>query len=168
MPTQTALDLDIEVTVREGDSSTQRGALLEVLAKRVLVSLQHDHVSTNVRVTGCELDVIATERQTGAKVLVECKAYRDRSISAEVLTKMLGNLVVHDYQAAWLITTAKLGKDAAGIVDSLREKGYETRQKLRVYEPTELINLLISTNYVVDPAQLELSPTFKPCRTGHY
>lgn len=56
-----ALDLAIEITVKEGDSSTQRGALLESLAKRVLIALQHDHVETTVRVTGCELDVIARE-----------------------------------------------------------------------------------------------------------
>ena len=135
MTYHTIPDVEVEVTVKEGDSSTQRGALLESLAKRVLVALQHDHVKTDVRVTGCELDIIATERQTGAKVVVECKAYRDRTISADVLTKMLGNLMVHDFQAAWLITTAKLGKDASGLVENFRAKSIEKRQQLRVYEP---------------------------------
>ncbi len=50
MTHQTMLDIEVEVTVKEGDSSTQRGALLESLAKRVLVALQHDHVKTDVRV----------------------------------------------------------------------------------------------------------------------
>jgi Holliday junction resolvase-like predicted endonuclease len=156
MAHQTILDIEVEVTVKEGDSSTQRGALLESLAKRVLVALQHDHVKTDVRVTGCELDIIATERQTGAKVVVECKAYRDRTISADVLTKMLGNLMVHEFQAAWLITTAKLGKDASGLVESFRAKSVEKRQQLRVYEPKALVDLLVSIGQVKDPNQLQL------------
>src|SRR5690242_6639101 len=122
MSNQSMLEVEVEVTVKEGDSSTQRGALLESLAKRVLVALQHEYVKTDVRVTGCELDILAIEKQTGAKVAVECKAYRDRTISADVLTKMLGNIMVHDLQAAWLITTSKLGKDASGIVASMQIK----------------------------------------------
>ena len=79
------LNISVEVTVKEGDSSKQRGDLLENLSKRLLSRLQYEHISTEVRVTGCELDVIAREKQSGKRALVECKAYRDRNISAEVL-----------------------------------------------------------------------------------
>lgn len=151
-----SFDLAIEVTVKDGDTSTQRGALLESLAKRVLIALQHEHVTTDIRVTGCELDVIAQDRQSGAKVLVECKAYRDRAISADVLTKMLGNLFVHGYSSAWLLTTAKLGKDAKGIVDKFKEKPIAERQQLRVYDPQALIELLISTGQICGPEILQL------------
>lgn len=156
MSNQAMLEIEVEVTVKEGDSSTQRGALLESLAKRVLVTLQHDYVKTDVRVTGCELDILATERQTGAKVAVECKAYRDQTISADVLTKMLGNLMVHDFQATWLITTARLGKDASGIVANMQAKSVDKRQQLRVYEPKALVDLLVSIGQVKDPHQLDL------------
>lgn len=129
------LDLQIEVTVKEGDTSSERGALLEKLVKRVLYALQYEHVTTTVRVTGCELDVVATEKQTGSKVLVECKAYRDKTISADVLTKLMGNLDFYDeYKAGWLITTAKLGKDAKGLVDRHRNREPSKRERLRVYE----------------------------------
>ncbi|MGR2927811.1 nSTAND1 domain-containing NTPase [Acidithiobacillus ferriphilus] len=167
MSNQTVLDIEVEVTVKDGDSSTQRGVLLESLAKRVLVALQHDYVNTSVRVTGCELDIIATDRQTGARVVVECKAYRDRTISADVLTKMLGNLVVHDFQSAWLITTARLGKDASGIVSNMQAKSIDKRQILRVYEPKELVELLVSIGQIKDPNQLELSDALQtlPNRT---
>lgn len=167
MPNRSGIEIDIEVTVKEGDSSTQRGALLEGLAKRVLTALQHDYVQTNVRITGCELDIIAKDRQSGARILVECKAYRDRTIAADVLTKMLGNLMVHDYQAAWLITTAKLGKDATGLVQVFREKEIEKRQQLRVYEPVELVDLLVSVGQIIDPTRLEMASTLPtlPTRT---
>lgn len=148
--------MEVEVTVKQGDSSTERGDLLEDLAKRVLGALQHEHVSTNVRVTGCELDVIASDKQTGAKVIVECKAYRDQAVSADTLTKLVGNTIFHDYQSAWLITTSKLSKDAKGLWDIQRAKAVGERQRLRVYGPYELVDLLISTGHVVDPASLVL------------
>ncbi|MES2949500.1 MAG: restriction endonuclease [Pseudomonadota bacterium] len=149
-------DLSIEVTVKEGDTSTQRGALLESLAKRVLLSLQYEHVTTDVRLTGCELDIVAQDKQSTAQVIVECKAYRDRTISADVLTKMLGNLFLHSYVSAWLLTTANLGKDAKGVVDKFKEKPINERQKLRVYGPKELIELLISTGQICSPETLPL------------
>lgn len=156
MPVIDQFDLSIEVTVKEGDTSTQRGALLESLAKKVLASLQYEHISTEVRVTGCELDLTARDKQSTAQVIVECKAYRDKTISADVLTKMLGNLYVHDYSSAWLLTTANLGKDAKGLVEKFKHKPIEERQKLRVYGPKELIELLISTRKVCSPETLQL------------
>lgn len=156
MTSAEALDLEVEVTVKQGDSSTERGELLEKLAMRVLGALQHEHVSTSVRVTGCELDVIASEKQTGAKIIVECKAYRDQAVSADTLTKLVGNTILHDYQSAWLITTSKLSKDAKGLWDIQRAKPVAERQRLRVYGPKELVDLLVSTGHVVDPASLSL------------
>lgn len=46
--------------------------------------------------TGCELDVVATDKQTGAQILVEWKAYSDKTISADVLTKLMGNLTLYE------------------------------------------------------------------------
>lgn len=131
--------------------------MLESLVKRVLTALQYDHVRTTVRVTGCELDVVATDKQTGAQILVECKAYRDRTISADVLTKLMGNLTFHeDFKAGWVITTSKLGKDASGLMESLRSKDVAKRERLRVWEPQQLIELLISTRQVVSPDILNI------------
>jgi hypothetical protein len=151
------LDLQIEVTVKEGDSSSERGALLEALAKRILIALQYEHVSTEVRITGCELDVVAQDKQTGVRALVECKAYRDKTISADVLRKLVGTITFHDdYQSAWLISTAKLGKEAAGLVSKFREKNLDSRVQLRVYGPSELIDLLVTTRQIVSPSLLSL------------
>jgi hypothetical protein len=154
------IDLQIEVTVKEGDSSTERGKLLEGLVKRVLLALQYEHVRTTVRVNGCELDVVAQDKQTGSQVFVECKAYRDKTISAEVLTKLMGNLAFHEeYKAAWLVTTGRLGKDAAGLVEQHKAKTSEKRERLRVWEPTQLIELLVSTRQVVPAESLKLPPS---------
>jgi len=151
-------DVSVEVTVKEGDSSKERGDLLENLAKRALLALQHEHVRTEVRVTGCELDLIATESQTGKRIVLECKAYRDRNISADILTKMLGNVVVHDYDSAWLLTTSRLGKDAAGTLAEIRASPAKSKL-LRIYDSESLINLLVSTGQIVSPDKLALPTT---------
>lgn len=151
-------NLQVEVTVKDGDSSTERGALLENLVMRVLSALQYEHVRTDVRVTGCELDVVGKDKQTGTQVLVECKAYRDKCISGDVLTKLMGNLTFHDeYKSGWLITTGHLSKDASGLVEQLRLKTSEQRERLRVWEPADLIALLESTGQIVSPSALQLT-----------
>ncbi|GKT20069.1 hypothetical protein AVHY2522_24700 [Acidovorax sp. SUPP2522] len=150
-------DLQIEVTVKEGDSSTARGSLLESLVKRVLIALQYEHVRTTVKVTGCELDVVAQDKQTGTRVLVECKAYRDKTLSADVLTKLMGNLAFSDeYKAGWLVTTGPLGKEALGLVEQHRQRPPEQRERLRIWEPQPLIDLLVSTGQIVPVQKLQL------------
>lgn len=153
-------DLQIEVTVKEGDSSTARGSLLESLVKRVLIALQYEHVRTTVKVTGCELDVVAQDKQTGSRVLVECKAYRDKTLSADVLTKLMGNLAFSDeYKAGWLVTTGPLGKEALGLVEQHHQRPPEQRERLRIWEPQPLIDLLVSTGQIVPVQKLQLPPS---------
>ena len=153
-------DLQIEVTVKEGDSSTARGSLLESLVKRVLIALQYEHVRTTVKVTGCELDVVAQDKHTGSRVLVECKAYRDKTLSADVLTKLMGNLsFCDDYKAGWLITTGPLGKEAVGLAEQHRQRPAEQRERLRIWEPGPLIDLLVSTGQVVPVQKLQTPPS---------
>lgn len=155
------LNVSVEVTVKDGDSSKQRGDLLEALAKRLLNKLQYEHISTEVRVTGCELDLIASEKQTGKRALIECKAYRDKTISADVLTKLLGNRMLHDYDVAWLISTSKLGKDASGIVTKMRGNPRKS-QGIKVFGPDELVDVLVSTGEVVPPNTLKVSDGVRP------
>lgn len=154
-------DYQIEVTVKEGDTSTQRGALLENIAKKILIAQQYDYVSTNVRVAGCELDVVGEQKQTGGKVIIECKAYRDKPIGGEVLRKLAGTLVFNEeYRAAWLITTGPLSKDAKGLIEQFRLKPVAERERLRVWGPAELIELLAATGQVVRAETLAVPTDF--------
>lgn len=69
----------------------------------------------------------------------------------------MGNLDFHEeYKAAWLITTGRLGKDASGLVEKHRLKSPEKRERLRVWEPTQLIDLLVSTGQIVSADALLL------------
>jgi hypothetical protein len=78
---------------------------------------------------------------------------------------MLGNLFVHEHSSAWLLTTANLGKDAKGLVERFRQKPIEERQKLRVYGPRELIELLISTGQIFSPDKLPLPSALRALST---
>lgn len=156
----------IEVLAKEGDSSTRRGELLEGLAKRVLSALQFVYISTTVRRTGIEIDVVGQDPQTSERVIVECKAYRDQTIASDVVIKLFGQVNFYGYSAGWLLTTSELGKDAKGLRDEHRQKPEAERKKLRFYDPGELVGLFVSTGQVFDPKQLLTPPEIRFSRTA--
>lgn len=156
----------IEVLAKEGDSSTQRGALLEGLAKRVLSAMQFAYVSTTVRRTGIEIDVVGQDPQTGERIIVECKAYRDQAIAADVVIKLFGQVNFYGYSAGWLLTTSELGKDAKGLRDEHRQRPESERKKLRFYDPNELVGLFVSTGQMYDPKTLLAPPDIRFSRTA--
>ena len=105
--------MSIYVAVKEGDTSKNRGDLLENISKKLLEA--HDYeVETEVRKTGMELDLLCQNKTNPAKKMyVECKAYNDDSrIQADVVTNLSGRLYIKKYREAWLIATSELGKEA--------------------------------------------------------
>ena len=76
----------IEVAVTNGDSSKQRGDLLEDLSKKIL-EIQNYEVETQVRNTGMELDLLCRNRANRSRqIYVECKAYSENNkIQADVI-----------------------------------------------------------------------------------
>jgi Restriction endonuclease len=128
----------IEVCCEGYDSNTDKGNLFEKFSKRFLET-QGLKVTRQVRKTGMEIDLYCQETATGETILVECKAYRS-AIAAEVITKLLGSVSLHDYSSGWLISTYALGKDAKGIQDEWSSKPEEKRRRLRIYPPEILVD----------------------------
>lgn len=145
-------ELIIEVCADASMSSTDRGALLEKFSRKFLET-QGLTVTTQVRITGMEVDLLCKEEATGETILVECKAYR-QTISSDVITKLLGNVGLKDYSAGWLISTYALGKDAKGIQEEWSVKPEEKRRRLRIYDPGPLVERLIKARMVVAPSTL--------------
>lgn len=145
------MEVHIEVAVSEGVSKTEKGRLLERLGKDVLHAMQFE-VSEEVRITGMEVDLLAKHKMTSEEIYVECKAYRD-SLSADVITKLLGNITINSVSAGWLISTGELGKDAKGLMLTWESKNPEVRRKLQIYTPDRLIDLLISSGRIKDPSR---------------
>jgi hypothetical protein len=147
------LELMIEVGTEAEDSTRDRGVLLEKLGKEILQVLQYE-VIEEIRITGMEVDLLAKNKETNEEILVECKAHSS-NLSADVITKLVGNVFTRDVSAGWLMTTGPLGKDAKGIQYDWEQKPTEYRRKLRVYTPNKLLDTLISANLVVNPLTLK-------------
>ncbi|OXJ10208.1 MULTISPECIES: restriction endonuclease [Burkholderia] len=149
-----------EIAVDEKTSTTEQGRLLEDLGREVLETQNHS-VIQEIRLTGAEVDLLATHKNTGEKVFVECKAYRDKTISAEVLAKLLGNVDIQDVQAGWLMTTSELGKDAKGIIEKRQSRPPEERRRLQVYTSEQMAQLLIQSGRCVDPRAINLPQEYR-------
>lgn len=150
-----ALNLNIEVAVSDGISSTEKGNILEDLGADLLNSLNYEVIS-RVRLTGIEVDLIARHKISNEEIFVECKAHRE-PIHADVITKIVGNVTIYGVSSGWLLTTGQLGKDAKGLMSSWETQKPDVRRKLQIYTPERLIQTLINSRVVVDPQTIELN-----------
>ena len=96
------MELMIEVGTEAEDSKRDRGVLLEKLGKEILQVLQYE-VIEEIRITGMEVDLLAKNKETNEEILVECKAHSS-NLSADVITKLVGNVYTRDVSAGWLMT----------------------------------------------------------------
>ena len=146
------VDHSIEVAITEGTTSTERGNLLVDLMRDVFDATNHTS-GPPIRITGMEIDVTATHNVTNEKIYAECKAYRE-PIPADALSKLLGNVFLKNVDQGWLVTTFKLSKDAEGLKEEWEKRPTEERRRLQVYNPPRLLDLLIASNRIFDPAKI--------------
>ena len=149
-------DYNIEVAVIEGTTTTERGNLLVDLMRDVFDATNHTS-GAPIKVTGMEIDVTATHNVTKEQIYAECKAHRE-PIPADALSKLLGSVFHKGVDQGWLITTSRLSKDAEGWKEEWEKKPTAERRRLQIYNPPRLLELLISSNRVVDPAVISTSP----------
>ncbi|MFI2956875.1 restriction endonuclease [Priestia sp. JSM ZJ58] len=142
----------IEIVVSDNATNTQKGRLLENLGKELLSILQYD-VLEEVRITAMEVDLLAKHLISGETIFVECKAHQN-NLSADVLTKLLGNVFFKGVSSGWLFTTGPLGKDAKGFREEWSQKVPEDRRKLNIYTSDKLVDLLISSGKICNPIAL--------------
>lgn len=152
-------DYNIEVAVTGDITTTERGNLLQDLMRDVFDTTNHTS-SPPIRITGMEIDVTATHNVTNERIYAECKAYRE-SIPADTISKLLGSVVIKNVNQGWLVTTSKLSKDAEGLREEWEQKPPEERRRLHIYTPPRLLDLLISSNRILDPAKLTATPEIR-------
>lgn len=148
----------LEVIVGDTASTTVKGRLLENLGSEVLNILQYD-VTKEIRITGMEVDLLAKHRISKEEIFVECKAHSS-NLSADVLTKLVGNVFVKGVSSGWLFTTGPLGKDAKGLWEEWTGKSPEESRKLNVYEAKNLIDVLVSSGKIYNPSNITKKPEF--------
>ena len=131
------MEYSIEVCIKENQTTTDKGKILENLTRDILKQQQYEVYET-IRVTGMEIDVWAKHKITGQKILAECKAQND-SLSGEVISKLLGNVGLRNASAGWLISTGPLSKDAKGIVSDWEDENNQKRSQLAFYTKDRII-----------------------------
>lgn len=141
---------EIEVCTKESDSTTVKGRLLEKLASKILEVQQYKVVET-VRVTGMEIDVLARHKISNSVIFVECKAW-DNPLPADVITKLLGNVVFKGANEGWLITTGGLSKDAKGIQEEWESITDDKRRMLSFYTSDRIVELLLDAKLIKECA----------------
>lgn len=143
------MNIVIEVCIREKQTATDKGRILEKLTADILRAQQYE-VTDTIRLTGMEIDVSAKHKVNGGKILAECKAW-EGPLPADVITKLLGNLELRSIKAGWLITTGPLSKDAKGIQEEWESRTDGTREKLSFYTSERIIQTLIDLKIIIDP-----------------
>ena len=136
----------IEVIARGGAPKIEQGNILENFAAEWLKS--YDYVIVrNIRKTACELDLLCKNAVNGREIYVECKAYNATTVSANLLTQMLGTIDYNHYKEGWFITTGALGRDAKGFVDDWEKR--QEREKLSIFTPDRIISRVIAANIII-------------------
>ncbi|MBF6650942.1 restriction endonuclease [Methylobacter sp. BlB1] len=139
--------MKIEVALNKSSSTKERGDLLESLAEKLL-SAQSYEVLKEIRFTAVELDLLCRHKISRKEIYVECKAYRDKNIDANILKNLAGTLVFKDYSEAWLISTGEFGKEAKGFAKEWKDKPKDQAIKLSFYEPDKVIESLVSSGVI--------------------
>lgn len=137
---------EIEVCTKENDSTMVKGRLLEKLASEILEVQQYKVVET-VKVTGMEIDVLARHKISNSVIFVECKAW-DNPLPADVITKLLGNVVFKGANEGWLITTGGFSKDAKGVQEEWENSTDDKRRMLSFYTSDRIIELLLDAKLI--------------------
>jgi hypothetical protein len=145
--------MNIEVATSTDATTKEKGDLLEQLAADFLKTQGYE-IDTEVRVTASELDLLCKHKVNKRIVYVECKAYRE-TLSANILTQLLGTIDLNNYQEGWLISTGPLGKDAKGFQNVWENKPTNESQKLSIYTPGRVIEALISSKVIKEQPQVK-------------
>lgn len=136
--------------------NTEKGKFFEEFISEILKPLRYSIVS-QPKVTGMEIDMLAKGEDQPRTVLVECKANRD-ALSADVISKLLGNVAIRKADEGWLFSASDLTKDAKGQWEEIQNDP-ELRKKFTWYSPERIIQVLIAHKSIVDPISLSQSLT---------
>ncbi len=140
-------------------TNTQRGEYFEGLVASIFRRMGY-RVTTQVRLTGMEIDLLAEQIDTKEKVYVECKFERN-SFPADYISKLIGNAITNDQVTkAYLISTSNPSKDAKGRLIEIEEKNNLIRGNLRFafVGPDRFTDLYLEThNYPKADARISKS-----------
>lgn len=110
-------------------------------------------VIQRLRFTGMEIDLLARGEDQPRTILVECKAQRD-PLSADVISKLLGNVGLKHADSGWLFSVADLTKDGRGQWETIQQDP-ELSKKFMWYESSRIVDILKNQRTIVDSKSLK-------------
>jgi len=140
------LHISIDMAQNANGSCKERGDLLENLSKIIFEKLQYN-VVREIRKTGVEIDLSARHKFSNKSVYIECKAHTD-TLSADVISKLIGSANIHSYDESILVTTGPLSKDAKGLVDG--KNNNPALKNFSIYQDEDIIEILTSNGVTKD------------------
>lgn len=141
--------MNIEVISPNGASAKQQGDVLEKFMAEWLQKLGYQ-VTKNVRTTACELDLYCRNKVSNKVVYVECKAYNEKTLSANDLWAFYGKVKGrNDISEGWFVSTGDFGKDAKGFL--IERESKDDHCEFSFYTPERLIESLINTQMISAP-----------------
>lgn len=147
------MDCSIEVATLPETNTTAKGRVLENLTKKLLDAQQYE-VTKEVRLTGMEIDLYAKHKVNSARVFVECKAH-ESTLSAEAISKLVGDVTIQGFDYGWLVSTGPLSKDAEGLRLKIEDENSKNGGKFSIYTAQRIIQALSATNQIVSPVSIE-------------
>ncbi len=136
----------IEVIANNDSPKKNQGDVLENFAAEWLKIYGYS-IAKNVRKTASELDLLCNDTVSGKQIYVECKAYNDKTLSANDLIKMFGTIGFHNYKEGWFISTGVFGKDAKGFMDDWEKR--PNHENLSIFTPERIVDRVIKANIIV-------------------
>ena len=141
--------MSIEVIAPIGAPAKQQGDVLEKFMAKWLQKLGYQ-VTRNVRTTACELDLYCKHKVSNRVVYVECKAYNEKTLSANDLWAFYGKVKgKSDISEGCFVSTGELGKDAKGFI--IERESQNDQEVLLFYTPERLIESLIDSQIICSP-----------------
>lgn len=128
--------------------NNQKGLFFEKFVASLIEPMRYKVIS-RVRYTGMEIDLLAKGCDQPKTVYIECKALKE-NISAEVISKLVGNIWIQNAEEGWLFSTSDLSKDAKGINENIKQDKSKA-QKFTWYGPHKILEILLSQKNVINP-----------------
>lgn len=128
----------LRVVVPAEWNSDKKGDFLEQIAAHVLRRQSYE-ISSRVRFTGMEVDLLGRHKPSDDRVYIECK-FHHTNISANVLDIMVGQAYRKDISRLALFSSSPLTKEAQGAYEDLKQK---KEISFSYYGPDKLLEALV-------------------------
>jgi Holliday junction resolvase-like predicted endonuclease len=137
-------------------TSDAKGQFFEAIVSGILKRQRYQVQQRRVRLTGMEIDILATNRETKERAFVECK-FTQEPLSANVIDVLIGKSIRKNADLVFLYSTSPLNKDAQGILEEMDREPMPKSPRFAFIGPEKLADMLIET-YTAGPASLPSGP----------